>query len=157
MFKGRRKLRTQAVISEALESREFLSAVTLDFNGAGGGVANTGFTAVLPTSLGKGLLTGNLALSGGKLLVTTTAGDFYGTRNTQDNALDLSVDGTRDFVAQTRVTSFGYTKNWQNGGLFVGTNQDNYVKFVVGYNGGTGLQLASESGAAFKDVAISSI
>ena len=38
-----------------------------------------------------------------------------------------------------------FSQNWQNGGIFIGLNQDNYVKLVVGYNGGTGLQLAHET------------
>jgi hypothetical protein len=156
-MKIKRTRRDSRALVESLENRELLSAVTLDFNGGGGGVADTGFTDVLATSYGKGLISADLVQTGGKLLVTTTAGDFYGTRNTQDDALYLPVDGTRDFVAQTRITSFNFTKNWQDAGLFVGTSQDNYVKLVVGYNYGTGLEMASETDATFKDVKISNM
>src|SRR5205823_1895906 len=45
--------------------------------------------------------------------------------------------------------------NWQNGGIFVGTSQDNYVKIVAGFNGTTSLQLGSESGGAFTNAALS--
>lgn len=126
-----------------------LSAVSLDFNGGAGGIAGSGFTSVLPTSSGKGLIAGDVAVSGGKLLVTTTAGDFSGTRNNQDDALDLALDTSRDFTVQTRLSSLPFSKNWQNGGIFVGINQDNYVKLVVGFNGATSLQFGSEIGAVF--------
>src|SRR5580765_5142510 len=134
---------------ESLEARQLLSTVSLDFNGGAGGIADSGFTAVLPTSSGKGLIAGNLALSGGKLLVTTTPGDLSGTRNNQDNALDVSLNTSVDFSVQTRLASLPFSKNWQNAGVFVGTNQDNYVKLVVGFNGATSLQFGSETAATF--------
>lgn len=153
---ARRPLIERRPLVEALERRELLSTTTLDFNGGAGGVANTGFASMLPTSYGKGLLTGNLSLSNGKLNVVTTAGDMWGTRNTQDNALDLPLNATGDFTVQARLTSLPFTKNWQNGGIFVGTNQDNYVKIVAGYNNGTGLQLGTEANASATTAALSS-
>src|SRR5689334_20150476 len=101
---------------EPLEGRQMLSTVSLDFNGGAGGIVDSGFTAVLPTSSGKGLITGNLAVSGGKLFVTTTPGDLSGTRNNQDNALDVSLNTSVDFTVRTRLTSLPFSKNWQNGG-----------------------------------------
>ena len=76
---------------------------------------------MLPTSKGKGLITGNVTMGNGQLRLMSTAGDLWGTRNNQDNALDVSFDTSRDFVMETRLTSFPFTKNWQNAGLFVGT------------------------------------
>jgi hypothetical protein len=132
---------------EPLEPRTLLSAVTLNFDAPAGGVAGTGFSATLPTSSGKGLIPANLSLSGGRLLYTTTAGDL--TRNNQDDALTLPLNAATNFTAQTRLTRLPFSHNWQNAGLFIGTNQDNYVKLVAGYANGTDLQLASESGAKF--------
>jgi hypothetical protein len=132
---------------EALEGRQLLSSVALEFAGGAGGVANTGFTGALGAQVG-----GKAALGGGKLLLTTTAGDL--TRNNQDNALGVGVNATTDFRVQARLTSLPFAKNWQNGGIFVGTNQDNYVKLVVGYNGATTLQLGGEAGATFTSAAL---
>jgi hypothetical protein len=151
LFRRPGKVRRATV--ETLESRQLLSSVTLDFNGGAGGVANSGFTGVLPNSVGSGLISSNLGLSSGKLLVTTTAGDL--TRNNQDDVLDLAVNGGSDFVVQARLASLPFKANWQNGGIFVGTNQDNYVKIVAGFNGTTSLQLGSESGGAFSSAALS--
>jgi regulation of enolase protein 1 (concanavalin A-like superfamily) len=126
---------------ESLEDRRLLSTVSLGFGGGSGGVADTGFTS------DSNLVSSNLKLSNGQLLVTTTAGDL--TRNNQDNALTLGLNGTTNFTLQTRMRSLNFKANWQNAGIFVGTSQDNYVKLVVGYNNGTILQLGGESNAAF--------
>ena len=134
-------------ILESLENRCLLSTVTLDFNGGAGGIADTGFTSILATSHGKGLIPADVKLSGGKLLVTTTPGDFVSTINNQDDALDLNVDATRNFIVQTRLTGAPFTKSFQGGGIFIGTNEDNYVKLVACFNGKQILQFASEAGA----------
>src|SRR5215212_3674240 len=94
----------RAAVIETLEDRQMLSTVTLDFNGGSGGIADSGFTAVLPTSAGKGLISGNLSVSNGKLNVVTTTGDFGGTRNTQDDALNIGINAASDWSAQTRLT-----------------------------------------------------
>jgi hypothetical protein len=150
----RRWKSSQSVI-EPLEDRRLLSSVSLAFSGGSGAIADTGFNSVLPTSSGKGLISSNLRLSNGQLLVTTTAGDL--TRNNQDDALTVGVNATTDFVVQTRLRSLAFKANWQNGGIFIGTNQDNYVKIVAGYNGGTGLQLGSEIGGAFTNAKLASM
>jgi hypothetical protein len=129
---------------EGLEDRRLLSSVSLGFGGGSGGIADTGFTGTLPNSP---VIASNLKLSNGQLLVTTTAGDL--TRNNQDDALTLGVNGTTNFTAQARLRGLAFRANWQNAGIVVGTNQDNYVKFVVGYSGGTMLQLGSEANGAF--------
>jgi hypothetical protein len=134
---------------EPLEDRRLLSTVTLDFNGGAGGIADTGFSSVLATSHGKGLIASKLSLGGGRLTIASTAGDLVGTTNNQDNALDLNVDATRNFIVQTRLAGLPFNKSVQSGGIFIGTGEDNYVKLVAGYNAGQILQLASESGAIF--------
>src|SRR5882757_3202654 len=111
-----RRLTAPANPFESLESRCLLSTTTLDFNGGSGGLADSGFTAVLATSRGTGFLPGNVALSGGRLIVTTTAGDMVSTDNKQDDALDLPVDATRNFVLQTRLAGLPFNKPYQSGG-----------------------------------------
>src|SRR5690242_17014772 len=103
---------------EGLEERRLLASTTLGFGGGSGGIADTGFTGTLPNSPA---ISSNLRLSNGQLLVTTTAGDL--TRNNQDDALTLGVNGTTNFSAQTRLRSLSFKANWQNGGIVVGTNQ----------------------------------
>jgi hypothetical protein len=132
-------------------------SVSLQFNAVGTGVNGTGFTSVLPTSKGKGLVAGNVTMGNGQLRLMSTAGDLWGTRNNQDNALAVSFDTSRDFIMETRLTSFPFTRNWQNAGLFVGTNEDNYVKLVGGYSGGTSIQLGSESNSNFVSPAFAPI
>jgi hypothetical protein len=143
---------SRPAVLEALEDRRLLATVTLNFDAPAGGVAGTGFSAVLPTSSGRGLVAGNLGLSGGRLNYRTTGGDL--TRNNQDNALVRAMDGSKNFTAQTRLTRLPFGANWQNAGLLVGTSQDNYVKVVAGYAGGTSVQLASESAAKFSTAAV---
>jgi len=126
--------------------------VTLDFNGGAGGIANTGFTGVLATSKGTGTVAGKINLSGGKLLLGTTAGDFYGSTDTQDNALDVAADLSSDFIVAARLTGLPFTKNYQAGGIFIALDEDNYLKLVPGYNGGQGLEFAREVGGAASGV-----
>src|SRR4051812_33263336 len=141
--------RRPVVLIEGLEGRQMLSSTTLSFSGGAGGISDTGFTSVLPGG-GKGAIAANLKLGNGQLLVTTTAGDL--TRNNQDDALTLGVNATTNFTVQTRMRSLSFNANWQNAGIFVGTNQDNYVKIAVGYSGGQMLQLGGEINAAFTSV-----
>lgn len=141
----RNRLGPVAAAVEALEDRRLLSSTALSFSGGAGGVSNTGFTGVLPGT--NGAISANLALSNGQLLVKTTAGDL--TRNNQDDALTLGVNATTNFAVQTRMRSLAFGANWQNAGIVVGTNQDNYVKIVVGYSGGQMMQLAGEAGGTF--------
>jgi hypothetical protein len=135
---------------EPLEDRRLLSTVSLGFGGGSGGISDTGFTAALS---GSNVISADLKLSGGQLLVTTTAGDL--TRNNQDDALSLGLNGTTNFTVQARMRSLNFKANWQNAGIFVGTNQDNYVKLVVGYNNGTILQLGGETGGTFTSAKVS--
>ena len=146
----RNRLGPVSAVVEGLEDRRLLSSTALSFSGGAGGVSNTGFTGVLPGT--NGAISANLALSNGQLLVKTTAGDL--TRNNQDDALTLGVDGTTNFTVQTRMRSLAFGANWQNAGIVVGTNQDNYVKIVVGYSGGQMIQLAGEANGTFTSAAL---
>src|SRR5690348_7741819 len=79
---------------EPLEPRQLLAYTTtvdLPFNVAAGGLGGTGFDQVLPSSKGKGFLSGNVALANGALQLTSTGGDLY--NNNQDDPLVVSVNG----------------------------------------------------------------
>lgn len=123
--------------------------VDLSFDGAAAGINATGFTTVLATSKGKGLISGNVSVNNGQLKLITTAGDLYGARNNQDNALSVVYDTTRDFTIDTRLTSFPFTRNYVNGGLLLATSEDNYIKVAASYGNGTSLVLGSEIGGSF--------
>src|SRR3954453_13625250 len=142
-MKSRTSERSRAVVVEGLEDRRLLSSTALSFSGGAGGISDTGVTG----TLGNGAIGANLGLSNGQLLVKTTAGDL--TRNNQDDALTVGVNATTDFTVQTRMRSLAFNANWQNAGIVVGTNQDNYVKIVVGYSGGQMMQLAGEANGTF--------
>ena len=111
----------------------------------------TGFTGVLPNTAGDQHAPANLALAQGELRVTSTAGDAAGGVNTQKNALHVSVDGTSGSyrVMATLRGPLGLSQAFQSGGIFVGQDQQNYVKLVAG-QGTTGprLQLFKEVGGA---------
>jgi hypothetical protein len=150
--KSSRSNRVASAVVECLEDRRLLSSSALSFGGGAGGIGDTGFTAVLPGS--RAAISSNLRLSNGQLLVTTTGGDL--TRNNQDDALTVGVNATANFTVQTRMRSLAFGANWQNAGIVIGTNQDNYVKIVAGYSGGQMLQLAGETNATFTTAKVSS-
>ena len=129
--------------------------IDLEFNAAAGGVNGSGFAGALATSKGKGLISGNVSIGNGQLRLISTAGDA--TKNTQDDALNVSYNTGRDFVTTTRLTSFPFTKNWTSAGLFVGVNEDNYVKLIAGYSGGNSIQLGSELGGVFTSPSFANI
>ncbi|MGE3139686.1 MAG: PQQ-dependent sugar dehydrogenase [Thermoleophilia bacterium] len=113
----------------------------------------TGFTGVQANTAGNQHVPANLDLAGGLLTVTTTAGD--GTQNTQQNALQVTVDGTADYTVETTFDGpLGFSETNQSAGIFVGAGQNDYVKLVARKTAtGSGLQLAREIGGSFLSVA----
>ena len=115
--------------------------VTVDFGGAGGGIAGTGFTHLLPSTNG-GYLPANLSLGSGILTVTTTSGDLgresSGGQNDQHNALALRVDGTAGKlrVAARLLPPWDIVNDYQSAGVLFGTSEDNYIKLTVFHNSG---------------------
>lgn len=146
LFMPLKMFKTPRALFEPLESRRLLSAVSLDFNGGAGGLANSGFAAVLPSTRGGSFVSSHVGVSGGLLRVTSTAGDLLTSKNNQDDALATALDSSTNFTVQTRIVNFPFKKNGQSAGIFIAADQDNYVKLVAGKNG---LQLGSEIGGAF--------
>jgi len=134
-------------------------AVALGFSGSiAGTVADrdgegTGFTSVQTNSAGTQLQAAQLDLAGGRLTVTTTAGDTQA--NTQQNALQTTFDGTAPYrVSATIRGPLALTHAFQGAGIFVGGGQDDHVKLMAGHgSSGPRLQLAKEQGGAFTSVA----
>jgi hypothetical protein len=79
-------------------------------------------------------------------VVGTTPGDPYQELNNQENGFQFGVNvnsSTGPFTVQTRLLGPFFNNQpvqfWQGLGLFIGTgDQDNYLKFVMGADGGTG-------------------
>src|SRR6187431_1566843 len=113
----RPKPTSRCPLIEPLEDRRLLASVALDFGGGAGGINGTGLTTPLS---GTRVITSAVLLVGGNLRVRTTAGDLFGTRNDQDNALAVPVDASGNFTITTRLTNLQFSRNWQNGGIFIG-------------------------------------
>jgi glucose/arabinose dehydrogenase len=118
----------------------------------------TGFESVQANKNGPGHLPANLDLTGGQLLLTSTAGDTGRTVNTQANALQVTVTPTNGYTVSALIDGpLPVTTPFQSAGIFVGPDQDNYVKLVAGV-GGTAeapvprFQLATETGAVLSQV-----
>lgn len=123
----------------------FVSTATefsLDWAASEGGVADTGFTMVLPAENYTGpdanadaLLASNLNVASGNLVVTTTAGIKAGLANDQANALGVGFDAsTSAHTVSTTVVNPSWptaTADFQQAGIWFGLNDDDYVKLVV--------------------------
>src|SRR5687767_10339311 len=140
-------------LMESLEDRRLLASASLNFSGGEGGVSGSGLTTRLS---GTDVIASLVNVVSGKLRVRTTSGDVFGTRNNQANALGLPVDAAGNFTITTRLTSLQFSRNWQNGGIYVGLNENTYVKLVAAYQNGPGIQLGSEVGARFTSAAFKS-
>jgi VCBS repeat-containing protein len=157
----------------------------LSFNAPAGGLAGTGFTMVdthtvnkYPTTPSVPALPGyepaNIALTGGRLVLTTTRGSFKQTQaqgtgnNTQVNALGVgvSVTGLTTITAQlinpTFLDATPDTSNGEQAGIWFGLNEDNHIKFAVTNENGAdagGIELGVESGGVLTNtnMAVSNI
>jgi len=135
-----------------------MANTALDFSTNVGGIAGTGFTHVLASAARSTPITERLARAGGKLTVTSTSGDMASSANNQANALFVAINTSADFTIQTRITSpLAFSRNRQNGGIWVGRGQDDYVKLAVGFQDGTGIRLTSERVGAFSTAAAANL
>jgi glucose/arabinose dehydrogenase/N-acetylneuraminic acid mutarotase len=114
---------------------------TLDFSKDAGKILSgngigTGFTYVDPPDSGSGYVPANLSVttaSPGLLKIKTTAGLNFLTPNTLVNALGIGVDAPNQItVVTTTLRSLPATSGqYEQAGLYFGTDQDDYVKLVV--------------------------
>ncbi|MEM6766438.1 MAG: Ig-like domain-containing protein, partial [Bacteroidota bacterium] len=141
----------------------------LTFDGSEGGLTDangnaTGFTMVDPPSARlavddpvfnatvPGYEPGNLSVSGGSLVITSTKGIMFkqpitgspnqsNNTNSQINGLGAAFEfGTSVIRLRTTISAADFTASGggfsQQGGIWVGLNEDNYVKLVVSKVGG---------------------
>ncbi|MBE9192445.1 PQQ-dependent sugar dehydrogenase [Gloeocapsopsis crepidinum LEGE 06123] len=106
----------------------------------------TGFTSVEPNSSGDQYQPSQIDLdtTAKKLTLTATKGSSAWTNNSLKNALQRGIDDTKPFTISTRLqgSPTKFATAFQQGGVFFGSDQDNYVKLVVINTGGAnGLRL----------------
>jgi hypothetical protein len=125
----------------------------LDFGSNHGGVPDrhgvgTGFTYVDPPQTGGGFEPGRLLTGDGTLRITTGPGIAYRADNTLENGLAVGVPAAaRVFSVETTIDRPPRgSGRYEQGGLWLGTGQDNYLKLVVISQGGRiGVQLLGEA------------
>jgi len=95
-----------------------------------------------------------LRVAGGKLEIDTTPTDIYGTGNTDVPNIVLQDQPAGDWTVETKVDGSTFDQQYQQGGLILYGDDDNYVKldFVTRNQPGAAvvreLELRSEAGAA---------
>ncbi|MBC8123923.1 MAG: choice-of-anchor D domain-containing protein [Gemmatimonadaceae bacterium] len=141
------------------------SNISLDFSTA---LANTiadkdgegtGFSSLQPNAVANQYDPSRIDLDTATGILTLTATQGSNTSsNTLKNALQLPVDSTRPFSLHTRLRGplTNLSTAYQQGGLYLGTDQDNYVKFVIvntsSGNGSLGLQFYQEQNSVRSNV-----
>jgi glucose/arabinose dehydrogenase/N-acetylneuraminic acid mutarotase len=103
----------------------------LDKNNVG-----TGFTYIDQPTNSSGYLPQNLTMNTaapGTLRVTTTNGIMFGAANSQDNALAVGIDAPSQtsVLETTLLNPPAGSGNYEQGGLWFGNNEDNYVKLDI--------------------------
>jgi hypothetical protein len=126
----------------------------LDFASDHGGVrdgagAGTGFTYVDPTGEGGGYEPSRLSTGGGLLRIRTAGGTSYLGDNSLENALAIGVPAAAKVFSVRAIVDRPApgTGSYEQAGIWVGVDQDNYVKLVILSNrSGPGLQVLGEAG-----------
>ncbi len=132
-----------------------------DFVGsANGGYFGSGLKGVQLSSKGGGAKPGKVSAgaAGGYLGVTATAGTAEGAANNQDNALQQGFKPTGPATVSAVVAQpFGGQPEPQGGelaGIFLGQDEDNFVRLSVHANGGTPVvEIGREQGGVFQRLA----
>lgn len=71
----------------------------------------------------------------GYMRINTQGQDLWGASNNTENILLCNAPSSTDWTAKTKL-EFNPTDNYQNAGLIVYQNDDNYVKISYGYDSG---------------------
>ncbi len=138
-----------AVVVSSASAAMAASGFSLDFNGGPGStLAATGFQSVYsidPTGFDVG---------GGNLTIRTQPGDTFGNyENDPDSAKNMfynTVDVGAQTIATAKVNVSGLNVNFHGGGIWMGTDQDHYVRLGVFHNsflssGPVGVELLREN------------
>lgn len=90
----------------------------------------------------------SLTAASGYMRITTQYGDLFQTYNDCKNILLQNVSG--DFTITTKLI-FKPSQNWQQAGLLVYQDDNNYAKMVRVYNSGNFLQFSKEVAGTFTE------
>ena len=138
-------LLTAGLLALSCATGHAVSSVSLDFNGGAGGVADTGFEGVY------NLDASGYTLGGGNLTITTLPGDIFGNyENDPDDAKNvfystLDADPIGGTTVDTKVTVRNLNQNFHGGGIWLGTDNDHYIRLGVIHNGGIVVEALREN------------
>jgi hypothetical protein len=127
---------TAAVAAIAGPALGQVSSLNLDFNGGGGGFSNTGFDAAYsPDATGFNVNAGG----NGRLGILTkpgdTFGDYEGDPDSAKNFFYTNFNVGDRAVLQASVTALNLNANFHGGGIWMGTDEDHYIRLGLVNNG----------------------
>lgn len=106
-----------------------VTSISLDFNGAGNTLAATGFGGVYNIDPAK------FSVGGGNLSITTVPGDMFGQYDSHpDSAVNVfysMIDPLWRTVLDAKVVMANVNTNYHGGGIWLGVDQDHYVRLGV--------------------------
>jgi len=118
-----------AAMSATASSAFAVSAISLDFNGAGNDLAATGFESVYS------LVPAGFSVGGGRLTISTLEGDTFGDfENDPDSAKNMfysAIDAFDQTTVEARVRVTGLNQNFHGGGIWMGTDQDHLIRLAL--------------------------
>src|SRR5262245_51147174 len=138
-FSPRPALRLLAAMSLLLLAMSYMPhraaaappTLALEFNGGDAGIADTGFTTVLPGT--NPADTGKLTPAGGALQISTTSGDLTAGAGPQDNALAIQYSSSGSYTIQARLRPpIPFAASFQSGGIYIAKSSSSYIRFTAG-------------------------
>lgn len=109
-----------------------ITSVSLDFNGSGNSLADTGFGGAY------NLDPANFSVGGGVLTINTADGDTYGNyENDPDSAKNFfftEIEPLAMTTVEAKVTLTNLSQNFHGGGIWLGTDQDHYIRLAPIHN-----------------------
>lgn len=110
------------------------SSVSLDFEGNGNSLADTGFESVYNIN------TDNFTVGGGMLSIQTQSGDIFGRYEAEvdpDDARNVfysSLDPLASSTVTAKINVNNLNENFHGGGIWLGTDEDHYIRLGVIHN-----------------------
>lgn len=108
------------------------TSVDLQFDGSGSSLEATGFDGAY------GLNTTGFQVGGGQLTILTLPGDTYGDyENDPDTAQNFfwsAIDPLEATTVDAKVTYNNLNSNFHGGGIWMGTDQDHYIRLGLIHN-----------------------
>ncbi len=128
-----------AVTVIAISPARAVTSISLDFNGSGNTLAATGFDAAY------NLNTASFSVGGGVLQMNTIPGDTFGNYggptdpggtdpDTAVNMFYSVLEPGQRTVVESRINVSNLNRNYHGGGIWMGTDQDHYVRLAMFHN-----------------------